>query len=119
MIGDNDTLAAIVAVSIKADLLVLLSDIDGLYSADPHFDSSAKLIEEVHELDDEILASAGGKGSAFGTGGMVTKLTAAKMCMDSGSDMIIMNGKDPNLLYRIADGKPVGTRFFAKGNSKS
>ena len=119
VIGDNDTLAAIVAVSIKADLLVLLSDIDGLYSADPHFDSSAKLIEEVHELDDEILASAGGKGSAFGTGGMVTKLTAAKMCMDSGSDMIIMNGKDPNLLYRIADGKPVGTRFFAKGNTKS
>ena len=119
VIGDNDTLAAIVAVSIKADLLVLLSDIDGLYSADPHFDSSATLISEVHELDDQIMASAGGKGSAFGTGGMVTKLTAAKMCMESGSDMIIMNGSDPNLLYCIADGKPVGTRFFAKGKTKS
>ena len=114
VIGDNDTLAAIVAVSIKADLLVLLSDIDGLYSADPHQDSNAKLITEVHELDEQIMASAGGKGSAFGTGGMVTKLTAARMCMENGSDMIIMNGKDPNLLYKIADNEPVGTRFFAK-----
>ncbi|MBQ8075315.1 MAG: glutamate 5-kinase [Oscillospiraceae bacterium] len=114
VIGDNDTLAGIVAVSVKADLLVLLSDIDGLYSADPHKDSHATLITEVHDLDEHILSAAGGSGSPLGTGGMKTKLSAAKMCMENGSDMIIMNGNDPDLLYAIADGKPVGTRFFAK-----
>ncbi len=112
-IGDNDTLAGIVASSINADLLVLLSDIDGLYSADPHKDSSAKLLSEVHELDDYILSLGGGVGSALATGGMKTKLAAAKICMENGCDMIIMNGSKPELLYDIADGKPVGTRFFA------
>ena len=112
-IGDNDTLAGIVASSINADLLVLLSDIDGLYSADPHKDSSAKLLSEVHELDDYILSLGGGVGSALATGGMKTKLAAAKTCMENGCDMIIMNGSKPELLYDIADGKPVGTRFFA------
>jgi glutamate 5-kinase len=113
VIGDNDTLAAIVATSVKADLLVLLSDIDGLYSADPHQDRNATLISEVHNLDEQILATAGGSGSPLGTGGMKTKLTAARMCMESGCDMVIMNGSDPDLLYRIADGEQIGTRFYA------
>ena len=114
VIGDNDTLAGIVASSIRADLLVLLSDIDGLYTADPHKDSHAKLVSEVRELDEHILSLGGGAGSALGTGGMKTKLAAAKICMDSGCDMIIMNGANPDLLYDVADGKPTGTRFFAE-----
>ena len=112
VIGDNDTLAAIVCVSVHADLLVLLSDIDGLYSADPHKDSSAKLVSEVRVLDDHILSLGGDKGSELGTGGMKTKLAAAKLCMESGSDMVIMNGNKPELLYDLVVGKAVGTRFF-------
>ncbi len=113
-IGDNDNLAALVATSAKADLLVLLSDIDGLYTANPNTEKGAKLIPEVHELDDKIMALGGKSSSAFGTGGMKTKLSAAKICTDAGSDMIIANGSDPAVLYKIADGKPVGTRFYAK-----
>lgn len=115
VIGDNDTLAAIVAASAKADLLVLLSDIDGLYSSDPHKDASAKLISEVHELNEQIMGFGGESNSSLGTGGMKTKLSAAKMCMENGCDMIIANGSDPMLLYRIIEGEPVGTRFFGKG----
>lgn len=113
VIGDNDTLGAIVATSAKADLLVLLSDIDGLYTADPHKDPSAKLIHQVDELTDDILELAGEKGSALGTGGMKTKLSAARICMEAGCDMIIANGSKPDLLYDIADGIPTGTRFIA------
>ena len=113
VIGDNDTLAAIVATSARADLLILLSDIDGLYTADPHKDPAARLIPEVREITEEIRASGGGKGSSLGTGGMKTKLTAAQICMEAGCDMIIANGTDPARLYDIADGKPVGTRFLA------
>ena len=112
-IGDNDTLAAIVATSSGADLLVLLSDIDGLYTADPHKDLSASLIPEVHELTDDIWKLAGDKGSELGTGGMRTKLEAAKICTESGCDMIITNGSEPALLYDIAEGKQAGTRFIA------
>ncbi len=115
VIGDNDTLAAIVAESAKADLLVLLSDINGLYTADPHKDPSACLIEEVREITDEILALGGEKGSELGTGGMNTKLSAAKIAVASGCDMIIANGEDPSILYAIADGKKIGTRFVAGG----
>ncbi len=115
VIGDNDTLGAIVAKSINADLLILLSDIDGLYTADPHRDPSAELIVRVNKVDDRIYALAGGKGSALGTGGMVTKLNAAKICLDSGCEMIIANGKNPLILYDIIDGKPVGTRFSREG----
>ena len=112
-VGDNDTLGAIVAVNVQADLLVLMSDIEGLYTADPRKDPSARLVGEVRELTPEILALAGDAGSALGTGGMVTKLRAAGMCMAAGCDMIITNGQRPEDLYRIAEGERVGTRFFA------
>ncbi len=114
VIGDNDTPAAIVATHLSADLLVLLSDIDGLYTANPRTDPTARLIPEVPELTSEILASAGGKGSDIGTGGMQTKLVAARMVMKSGGDMIIANGADPGVLYDILDGKPIGTRFIGQ-----
>ena len=114
VIGDNDTLAAIVAKSVKADLLVLLSDIDGLYTADPRVDPNARLISVVPELDDSIKALAGVSGSDQGTGGMITKLQAAEICMNCGCDMVIANGNEPNHLYTILDGGAVGTRFLAK-----
>lgn len=113
-IGDNDTLGAEVAKSVNADLLILLSDIDGLYTADPHKDENAELISCVKELDDRIYALAGGKGSAFGTGGMITKLNAAKICMDCGCDMIITNGSKTENIYDAIAGKSVGTRFTVK-----
>ena len=115
-LGDNDSLAAIVAVNIHADLLVLMSDIEGLYTADPHQDPSAALIPRVETLTPEILALAGGAGSGLGTGGMVTKLKAAQLCMEAGCDMIITNGVRPKDLYRIADGESVGTRFAAEAH---
>lgn len=111
VIGDNDTLAAIVAQSVKADRLVLLSDIDGLYTADPHVDPNAKLIHRITKVDDEVLALAGVSKSNLGTGGMVTKLEAAKICLSCGCEMVIANGNDPQNLYAIMDGKPVGTTF--------
>ena len=113
-IGDNDTLAAIVSVNINADLLVLMSDIDGLYTADPHKDKNAKLISSVDEITPEIIALAGGKGSELGTGGMATKINAAKIVTALGTDMVIINGEEPNLLYNILDGESVGTRFWGK-----
>ena len=113
-VGDNDTLAARVAIAAKADLLVLLSDIDGLFTANPAEDADAQLIPRVTELTDEILAAAGGAGTSRGTGGMVTKLAAARMCMDAGCDMVIANGTKPELLYDVVAGAAVGTRFVAK-----
>ena len=114
-VGDNDTLGAVVASSVEADLLVLLSDIDGLYTADPHRDPSAELIPVVKAVTAEIEALAGGKGSSLGTGGMATKVRAAKMAGAAGVDMVIANGDDPAVLYDIVAGKPVGTRFLAGG----
>lgn len=113
-IGDNDTLGAIVATSIDADMLILLSDIDGLYNKDPHKNPDAKLIPVVENLSDEIMKMGEGKGSSFGTGGMHTKLNAAKIATDEGIDMIIANGNDPELLYDIVEGKEIGTRFIGK-----
>ena len=113
-VGDNDTLSALVAVSVKAELLIILSDVDGLYSADPHKNADAKLIQRVHGISKEIIALAGGEGSALGTGGMKTKLKAAQLCENAGCDMVIANGETPALLYDIVDGKAGNyTRFFA------
>ena len=114
VIGDNDTLAAIVAQSIQADLLVLLSDIDGLYTADPHKDETAVLISRVNKVDEKILALAGVSSTTQGTGGMVTKLHAAEICLSCGCDMVIANGNRPENLYDILDGKAVGTTFSGK-----
>ena len=113
-IGDNDTLAAIVSHCIHADLLVLLSDIDGLYTANPHTHPEAQLVPLVEEITPEILALADGAGSALGTGGMSTKLRAAQMVTAEGADMVIANGSHPELLYDIADGRPAGTRFAGR-----
>lgn len=110
-VGDNDTLGAIVAKGADAELLVLLTDIDGLYTADPRTNPDATLVAEVSEITPELLATAGGKGSALGTGGMATKLSAAAMCMKNGISTVIANGDDPELLYDILEGKPVGTLF--------
>ena len=111
VIGDNDTLAAIVAKSIDADKLVLLSDIDGLYTADPHKDPDAKLLSFVSEITDKIRALGGGSAGSQGTGGMATKLRAAEICLDAGCDMVITNGKRPDDLYAILKGRSVGTTF--------
>jgi len=113
-IGENDTLSAIVACLVKADLLVLLSDIDGLYTADPHKDPSAVLIPVVKEITEDVLALAGGAGSSLGSGGMATKLKAASIVNAAGIDMVIANGQNPEILYNLLDGKPVGTRFAGK-----
>jgi len=113
-LGDNDTLAAIVAACINADLLVLLSDIDGLYTDNPRENPDAKLIPVVYELNDRIMGSGGNVGSSLGTGGMKTKLSAAKIVCEKGIDMIIANGSKPEKLYDIVDGKTVGTRFLSK-----
>ena len=113
-VGDNDTLGGIVACCVKADLLVLLSDIEGLYTADPRKDPGATLISVVEEVTPEVEALAGGAGSSLGTGGMATKLRAARMVTNAGCDMIIANGEHPNYLYDIVEGKAVGTRFLGK-----
>ena len=114
VIGDNDTLAAMVAESVEANLLVLLSDIDGLYTADPHADPTARLLPVVHRVDDGIRALAGVSSTDQGTGGMVTKLRAAEICLNCGCEMVIANGCEPRLLYDIVEGKPVGTRFVGE-----
>ncbi len=113
-VGDNDTLAAIVTACARADLLVLLSDIDGLYTADPRRDPAARLIPVIKEITPELLAHAGGSGSALGTGGMQTKLRAAAMVTAEGADMVIANGEHPERLYDIVEGKEVGSRFLGK-----
>ena len=112
--GDNDTLSAIVAELVGADLLILMSDIDGLYDKDPHKYSDARIIDEVSVIDDSIRSLAGGTGTSRGTGGMVTKITAAEIATSAGVDMIITNGADPEILYDIFDGKKVGTLFKKK-----
>lgn len=117
-VGDNDTLSAIVAVLLGADLLVLLSDIDGLYTEDPRKNADATLIGTVEKITPEIEALGGGKGSALGTGGMQTKISAAKLCMGNGTDVVIANGADPSVLYDIAENKPVGTKFIAGRTTK-
>ena len=114
VIGDNDTLAADIASEMNADLLIILSDIKGLYTADPRHDTSAELISEVRDIDENIISLAKGKGSELATGGMITKIKAAQTATASGIDMVIADGDDPDVLYDIYDGKPVGTRFYSK-----
>ena len=114
VIGDNDTLAAIVAKSINADLLILLSDIDGLFTADPRKDPNAKLIPKIEKITPEVEALAGGSSSNVGTGGMITKIRAAQITVQNGCDMVIANGKNPELLYDIIDGRDIGTRFIGE-----
>ncbi len=126
VLGDNDTLSAIVAALCQADLLVLLSDIDGLYSADPRRYPGARLLHQVTELTPAILEMAGGAGSWRGTGGMATKLSAARVgmatklsaarvAMEAGCDMVITNGARVEDLYGIVEGRDIGTRFLSGG----
>ena len=109
-IGENDSLSAIVASIAGAEALIILSDIDGLYSEDPHENENAEIISVVEQIDEHI---AGGAGSKLGSGGMATKINAAKIATAAGVDMIIMNGRNPEDLYRLFDGEPIGTYFPA------
>ncbi len=109
--GDNDTLATLVATMVNADLVILLSDIEGLYTTDPRTSEDAKLLEHVGAVTDELYESAGGAGSAYGSGGMVTKLKAARVLMAAGIPMVICQGTRPNVVYDVATGEHVGTMF--------
>ena len=114
VIGDNDTLGAIIAQRVGADVLIILSDIDGLYTSNPAVDPDAKRLDVIEEITEEIEALAGAEGSHLGTGGMITKIKAAKMVTESGIDMVIANGKNPEVLYDIIEGGGICTRFPAK-----
>ena len=114
-IGENDSLSAIVAKLVGADLLVLLSDIDGLYTEDPRKNPDATLIPVVEDITPEIISLAGGAGSSLGSGGMATKLKAAQIATSAGIDMVITNGEDPERLYALLDGKSIGTKFVGRG----
>jgi glutamate 5-kinase len=111
--GDNDTLSAWVAVMIGADVLIILSDIDGLYDGDPRSKPDAKLIHTVEVIDETIMSYAGGAGSNRGTGGLLTKLKAAKIATEAGIPTFILNGENPEILYELCDGNPIGTYFKA------
>ncbi|MGN1148567.1 MAG: glutamate 5-kinase [Lachnospiraceae bacterium] len=114
LIGDNDTLSAIVAALVEADLLILLSDIDGLYTDDPRHNPDAKFIETVEELTDEYMSMGkASTGSNVGTGGMNTKMVAARIATSVGTDMVIANSKDVGILHRILNGEKEGTLFVA------
>ncbi|WP_416354175.1 glutamate 5-kinase [Agrilactobacillus fermenti] len=112
--SDNDELSAIVTEIIDADLLIVLSDIDGFYTGNPYKDPDAVLIPEVHAIDADILAYAGGSSTQFGTGGMTTKLNAARRILEHHRQMILANGRDPEIIFDILDGKEIGTLFTTK-----
>lgn len=114
LFGDNDMLSAVVAILCQADKLIIFSDIDGFYNKDPRLYTDAKLIERIDLIDDSVYALAGGAGSRRGTGGMKTKLQAAKLATSQGIETIVTNGQNPASLYDIVNGKPVGTLFSAK-----
>lgn len=116
--GDNDTLSAIVAALIHADLLILLSDIDGLYTDDPHKNPEATLVREVEYITEELETMAKGAGSDVGTGGMAAKIAAARIANDAGTDMVIANGENIGCLREILSGEPVGTLFYAHKNPR-
>ena len=111
--GENDTLAAHVAQFSNSDMLIILSDIDGFYDANPKINPNAKLIPMVTEINDDIRKLAGDAVSGLGTGGMITKINAAEMAINAGIDMAILNGRNPDILYDLFDGKQVGTIFTA------
>ena len=113
-VGDNDTLGAIVAIHTQADLLIILSDINGLFREDPRVNPDAEKVDYVYKVDEQIRSLAGNKGSSLSVGGMATKINADKMVMEKGIDMVIANGHDPEVLYHILEGKTVGTRFVAR-----
>lgn len=113
-LGENDSLAALVGIMSHSDMLVILSDIDGLYDGNPKDNPDAKLIPVVNEITDDIRGLAGGAGSGLGTGGMITKIHAAEIAMGAGIDMAILNGRNPSVLYDLFDGKNVGTIFTNK-----
>ena len=112
--GDNDNLSAIVADLVSADTLIMLTDIDGLYTSNPRTNADAVKIDVVDEITDEIRTMAGGSGSARGTGGMITKIQASEFATSKGIECVIMNGENPKRLYDLMEGKAVGTRFIAK-----
>ena len=112
MVGDNDNLSALVVTLIEADLLILLSHIKGLYTADPTQDPDARLIENVSVVDESIWDIAGGTSTPFGTGGMCTKIEAAQLVQRSGATMVIADGNEPDVLLRIMGGERIGTRFL-------
>lgn len=112
--GDNDTLSSIVAELVEGDLLIILSDIDGLYTDDPKDNPNAKIIHEVYDVNSKIMEVAGGAGTERGTGGMITKLKAAQLCKKSGIKMVIANGEDPYIIEDILNGEQVGTFFSPK-----
>lgn len=117
LVGDNDTLSAIVAALVEADLLILLSDIDGLYTDDPRKNPEARFIDTVEELTEELMQMGkASTGSSVGTGGMNTKLTAAQIATNAGADMVIADSADISVLHRILEGKNVGTYFAAHRN---
>lgn len=116
-VGENDSLAATVASIAHADLLIIMSDIDGLYDSDPRQNEKAELIPVVEEITDEIRALAGGAGTKLGTGGMITKINAAEIAVNSGIDMIILNGKNPDNLYYLFENGDLGTLFKAAKQS--
>ena len=115
--GGNDTLSAYVGIACDADLIINMSDIDGLYNKDPRKFDDATLIDRVDEINDQVMAYAGGAGTKRGTGGMATKIEAAKIATDNGIPMLIINGENPYKLYEILDGKHIGTYFAAKKNA--
>ena len=112
--GGNDTLSAYVAIACQADLIINLSDIDGLYDKDPRKHADAKLIDRVEIIDDTIRSYAGGAGTKRGTGGMIAKINAADIASKHGIPMLIINGEDPHVLYDILDGKHIGTYFAGR-----
>ncbi|KAA8458043.1 glutamate 5-kinase [Weissella paramesenteroides] len=116
--GDNDKLSAIVAVRSHADLLIMLSDIDGFYTGNPHKDPQAKLIKELHQVTADSLKRAGGAGTVFGTGGMATKLTAAADILKHKQMMVLANGANPSIIFNIMNGEEVGTLFISEENSE-
>lgn len=116
--GDNDQLSAIVAVRSHADLLIMLSDIDGFYTGNPHKDPHAQLIKELHQVTDDSLKRAGGAGTVFGTGGMATKLKAAANILNHNQMMVLANGANPSIIFNIMNGEEIGTLFTAENNNE-